>query len=257
MQHHRFRRQTYQRSLSGGLPTYRRSGDLPRGGRRRQGDKGLHPRIDQLQQAYCKEDPPLERVKPVPVQLLRHAAASRTGDAFLQAVLDLLIIGFFFLLQPGEHVYSKEIIILSASWTCPSSPLRAPSMPLLSPPLNSPTVPQSTLSSPTKRMERKGKPLHMATMTNPLSLLSRLLHGGCNTYENTMPPVRHRYIWRTSRTARPSKSAALTLPNAFDLATSTLASSWALTALRSALEPYAPAAPWRSYAQKSTTPPSV
>jgi len=33
---------------------------------------------------------------------------SRTGDAFLLAIFDLLVIGFFFLLQPGEHVYSKE-----------------------------------------------------------------------------------------------------------------------------------------------------
>jgi len=44
----------------------------------------------------------------VPIQLLRHATESRTEDAFLLVIFDLLVIGFFFLLHPGEHVYSKE-----------------------------------------------------------------------------------------------------------------------------------------------------
>jgi len=37
-----------------------------------------------------------------------YATEGRTGDSFLLAIFDLLVIGFFFLLQPGEHVYSKE-----------------------------------------------------------------------------------------------------------------------------------------------------
>lgn len=74
------------------------------------GEDGLHPSIDRLQTAYRKKDPPPERVKPVPIQLLFHAAETvgEMGDVFLATVLDLLIIGFFFLLRPGEHVYSKD-----------------------------------------------------------------------------------------------------------------------------------------------------
>jgi len=65
------------------------------------GNNGLHPRIDHLQRSYHKADPPPERVKPVPIQLLFHVAqlASLVSDnVFVAAVLDLLIIGFFFLL---------------------------------------------------------------------------------------------------------------------------------------------------------------
>jgi len=76
----------------------------------RNGDNGLHPSIDSLQRSYRKEDPPPERVKPVPIQLLFHAATAVAlrSNPFLAAVLDLLIIGFFFLLRPGEHVYSND-----------------------------------------------------------------------------------------------------------------------------------------------------
>jgi len=73
------------------------------------GKKGLHPWIDNLQQAYCKEDLPPERVKPIPIQLVQHAMRDRQRmDMFLLAVFDLIIIGFFFLLHPREHVYIKE-----------------------------------------------------------------------------------------------------------------------------------------------------
>jgi len=74
-------------------------------------NKGLHPRIDLLQRSYQKADPPPEWVKPMPIQLLFHVAqavAELPDKTFFAAVLDLLIIGFFFLLRPGEHVYSKD-----------------------------------------------------------------------------------------------------------------------------------------------------
>lgn len=75
----------------------------------RHGALGLHPKIDRLQRAYKKSDPPPERVKPVPVQLVQHAnSVGNRGDPFVLAVLDLLILGFFFLLRPGEHTYDRE-----------------------------------------------------------------------------------------------------------------------------------------------------
>ena len=65
----------------------------------------------QLQfRCYSRKDPPLSRVKPIPVQVLRRiscvAAASR--DPALQAVEDMIIIAFFFLLCPGEYTGTKS-----------------------------------------------------------------------------------------------------------------------------------------------------
>ena len=69
----------------------------------------LHPAVGKLQRSYKKADPPPARVKPIPLQLVRHAVhAYWQADPFLQALMDLTIIGFFFLLHPGEHCYDKE-----------------------------------------------------------------------------------------------------------------------------------------------------
>ena len=59
----------------------------------------IHPRIQDLQRSYTKADPPAAKVKPIPLGLIEHAERTTpTGDPFLLAVLDLIIIGFFFLL---------------------------------------------------------------------------------------------------------------------------------------------------------------
>jgi hypothetical protein len=49
-------------------------------------------------------------VKPIPLPLIQHAvSADHQVDAFIQALMDLTIIGFFFfLLRPGEHCYDKD-----------------------------------------------------------------------------------------------------------------------------------------------------
>ena len=64
----------------------------------------LHVLLATLQTAWKKEDPPPTRVKPVPIQLVQHAAGTlATRDDFHAAVADALIIGFFYMLRPGEH----------------------------------------------------------------------------------------------------------------------------------------------------------
>jgi hypothetical protein len=69
----------------------------------------LHPSIDRLQRAYKRDDPPPERVKPIPLQLIRHAVdANRFGTDLQKAIADLILIGLFYLLRPGEHTYDRE-----------------------------------------------------------------------------------------------------------------------------------------------------
>ena len=58
----------------------------------------------QLQfRCYSRQDPPPSRVKPIPVQFLLGLAcvAAASNDPDLQAFIDIIIIAFFFFLQPG------------------------------------------------------------------------------------------------------------------------------------------------------------
>ena len=67
------------------------------------------PGISQLQAAWTKQDPPPERVKPVPLQLVRHAIHQLDQTDPLQAAIaDALIIGFFYMLRPGEHTMDRS-----------------------------------------------------------------------------------------------------------------------------------------------------
>ena len=64
----------------------------------------------QLQfRCYSQQDTPPSRVKPIPVQVLRRLAcvAAASNDQELQAVADMIIIAFFFLLRPGEYTVTK------------------------------------------------------------------------------------------------------------------------------------------------------
>lgn len=67
------------------------------------------PGIRQLQTAWSKEDPPPERVKPIPLQLIRHVVHRLDlTDDFASAIADALIIGFFYMLRPGEHTWDRK-----------------------------------------------------------------------------------------------------------------------------------------------------
>ena len=71
-------------------------------------------KIDEILQlqfrCYSRQDPPPSRVKPIPVQFLHRLAcvAAASRDPELQAVADMIIIAFFFLLQPGEYTGTKS-----------------------------------------------------------------------------------------------------------------------------------------------------
>lgn len=67
-------------------------------------------RLDRQLKAYTKADPPAQRVKPIPIQvivfLLRAAYFGATGLApltDLQAIADMACIGFYWMMRPGEH----------------------------------------------------------------------------------------------------------------------------------------------------------
>ena len=65
----------------------------------------------QLQfRCYSRQYPPPSRVKPIPVQVLRRLAcvAAASNDQELQAVTDMIINAFFFLLRPGEYTGTKS-----------------------------------------------------------------------------------------------------------------------------------------------------
>ena len=62
-------------------------------------------RLQRQLAAYTKEDPPPNRVKPVPVsviQLVPYAVHASNEDGNL-AIADMISLAFFFLLRPGEY----------------------------------------------------------------------------------------------------------------------------------------------------------
>ena len=67
-------------------------------------------RLQRQLRSYSKEDPPPDRVKPVPVQVLRRilAVADAAECPFIKCTADMISIAFFFLLRPGEYAISPS-----------------------------------------------------------------------------------------------------------------------------------------------------
>ena len=68
----------------------------------------LHASLDRQQRSYRKADPPPDRVKPIPFQLIRHCVEAHQSDEFSRGLADLVLIAVFFLLRPGEHTYDTD-----------------------------------------------------------------------------------------------------------------------------------------------------
>lgn len=65
---------------------------------------GLDFRLNRMFKAYTREDPPPHRVKPIPVAIIKFiATTNRNSPARDQAITDMIILAFFFLLRPGEY----------------------------------------------------------------------------------------------------------------------------------------------------------
>jgi hypothetical protein len=69
----------------------------------------MDPRLARLYRAYANLDPPPNRVKPIPIQVLHRATAllANTPNQALIAAVDLAWLAFFFLLRPGEYCHGS------------------------------------------------------------------------------------------------------------------------------------------------------
>ena len=67
-------------------------------------------RIQRMLRSYAKEDPPPNRVKPVPIAVLRRifAISACTQCAHSACLADMIGLAFFFLLRPGEYTHSSQ-----------------------------------------------------------------------------------------------------------------------------------------------------
>jgi hypothetical protein len=70
----------------------------------------LDIRLTRQLQAYKKADPPPTRVKPVPIPVITHAATTcyQVNLPKTNAIADMLLLGFFFLLRPGEYAFTNN-----------------------------------------------------------------------------------------------------------------------------------------------------
>jgi hypothetical protein len=68
-------------------------------------------RIQRELSCYSKQDPPPNRVKPIPVPILMHilVTALAAGTTFMIAVADMIAVAFFFLLRPGEYTGTQSL----------------------------------------------------------------------------------------------------------------------------------------------------
>jgi hypothetical protein len=70
----------------------------------------LDLRLQRLLKAYAKEDDPPTRVKPIPLPVIAHAVTicHLQQSSRSLVIADMLILGFFFLLRPGEYATTSN-----------------------------------------------------------------------------------------------------------------------------------------------------
>lgn len=70
----------------------------------------LDIRLARQLKAYKRVDPPPHRVKPVPLPIITHAAqlCRLANTAQAHTIADMLLLGFYFLLRPGEYAHTDN-----------------------------------------------------------------------------------------------------------------------------------------------------
>ena len=162
-------------------------------------------RLQRMWKAYGKEDPPPNRVKPVPVQVLFHIMAidAASNDEFLMATADMITIAFFFLLRPGEYTATRS----------DTTPFQLQDVQLFTGPqrlnLTTATVPQlqaSTFASLTFTNQKngvRGEVIGLGRSGNPnlcpvVSIVRRVCHLGSHNAAPTTPLAKvHTTRWES------------------------------------------------------------
>jgi hypothetical protein len=74
------------------------------------GTKCIDPLLDRLLRSFRKQDPPPQRLQPIPLDVLHHACAiaRAAADDHSMAAADFMWIAFFYLLRPGEYLLNAE-----------------------------------------------------------------------------------------------------------------------------------------------------
>lgn len=67
-------------------------------------------RLSRMISAWKKQDPPPNRVKPVPIRVIQAISfvAEASTDPLVVGISDMITIAFFFLLRPGEYTATKS-----------------------------------------------------------------------------------------------------------------------------------------------------
>jgi hypothetical protein len=70
----------------------------------------LDLRLQRQLTAYKRQDPPPSRVKPIPFPLIAQTAKLNylANTPYSNAIADMLLLGFFFLLRPGEYAHTEN-----------------------------------------------------------------------------------------------------------------------------------------------------
>jgi hypothetical protein len=70
----------------------------------------LDLRLTRQLAAYKKQDPPPSWVKPIPFPIIAHSVTlcHRANTPASNTIADMLLLGFFFLLRPGEYAYTPN-----------------------------------------------------------------------------------------------------------------------------------------------------
>ena len=74
------------------------------------GSKKIDFRIIRMVNSWKKKDLPPNRVKPIPIQIIRaiQIVAGNSANPALQHTADVIVLAFFFLLHPGEYTASPS-----------------------------------------------------------------------------------------------------------------------------------------------------
>ena len=173
-----------------------------------------HLALKLQRRAHAKADPPPDKVKPIPIQLIRHACAHQPNTCKGRAIVSALISGYFFILRPGEYVHTS-------SPPADAHPCRLQDTTFQSPrgPLNGATAPVAhlrqatavTLNFACQKNGDKNQPItHGDTADSAVSPLKAVLQQVLHLRQHAAPPSTPLYTYYVRNTSHRLSSRDLT-----------------------------------------------